>query len=787
MSISILAPERRRPAPEGETFIIRTSRTQDVARTSSRERCDPLSRIFGQSPVSMVITDKAGRIEHVNHMFCRVTGYSAGEVIGKNPRLLKSGKMPPEIYRQLWETILSGREWRGELLNRRKNGELYWESSAISPIYNDAGDITHFLSVNEDITERVEMEAQLAEVLDFNWKIISGVPVGIVVFKHTGQCVLANDAAIQIIQGPQGSSSRMLQQNFRELESWRTSGLLAAAEEALVSQIPQAGEFHLVSSFGRDIQVAARFNCFRRNNELHLLLTLNDITDRRQAEEKARLQTILLNEATDAIWGLDLNERINYWNKGAERVYGWSAAEAIGKNPVELLSRGIMTPQLQECINTVKSMGVWAGELEEFAKDGRSVIVQGRCNAIRDDQGRLQSLLIINTDITEKKKMETQFLRSQRMESLGTLAGGIAHDLNNILAPLLISVQLLREQVTNSDGQQLLQTLEANVERGASLIRQVLAFGRGARGERVPVQLDHILREIEQIIRETFPKSIEFEAPAVADLWNVTGDATQLHQVLLNLCVNARDAMPDGGKLTLQTENVVLDETVASLNLDARPGSYVMIRVADTGVGIPKQVQDRMFEPFFTTKAPGKGTGLGLSTCIGIIKGHHGFIHCYSEPGKGSAFKVYLPATVPVPALISSVPDQGKPSRGQGELVLVVDDEKVLREIARNILEKFGYRVVIATNGAEAVALYRQQQNEIAAVLMDIAMPVMDGPAAIAALRAINSQVKIIGTSGLDIHGPHTNSSRLDTQHFMSKPYSAKTLLNTLQKALAIS
>lgn len=518
--------------------------------------------------------------------------------------------------------------------------------------------------------------------------------------------------------------------------------------------------------------------------DLHVAF-VRDITERRKAEEKNRQQAILLDEATDAIWGIDLNEHISFWNKGAERIYGWSAAEAIGKNPVELLCHGTVTPQYAACLQAVKTHGAWSGELEEFTKDGRSIITHGRCNAIKDGQNRLQSLLVINTDITEKKKLEAQLLRSQRMESLGTLAGGIAHDLNNILSPVLFSLYLLRDKVADLEGRQLLDTMETSVQRGAGLIKQVLAFGRGIRGDRVPVQLDQLVREVEQIISETFPKSVEFEARFAARPWHVKGDATQLHQVLLNLCVNARDAMPDGGKLSIHIENVELNETHAKQDLEARPGPYVVIQVADTGSGIPKQILDRIFEPFFTTKEVNKGTGLGLSTCLGIVRSHGGFINCTSEPGKGSTFKVHLPASVTSNTVHQPAAERIQPSRGNGELVLVVDDEYPIRNVAQKTLERFGYRVLTAANGAEAVALYRQKREEIAVVVMDMAMPVMDGHTAIAALKIINPEVPIIGASGLDIPGSLNRDTDFGCCRFMPKPYSAETLLNTLNDVLA--
>jgi nitrogen-specific signal transduction histidine kinase/ActR/RegA family two-component response regulator len=401
-----------------------------------------------------------------------------------------------------------------------------------------------------------------------------------------------------------------------------------------------------------------------------------------------------------------------------------------------------------------------------------------------DAAGKIDGMVITVEDITEKKKLETQFLRSQRLESVGTLAGGIAHDLNNVLAPLLIAVQLLKTKITDAGGQKLLDTLEANVLRGAKLVKQVLAFGRGVKGERIPVQPARVAQEIQQIIHETFPKSVEFQTDSAADLWTVTGDATQLHQVLLNLCVNARDAMPDGGRLSIKMENVVLDKVYAARNPEAKPGPYVVITVADTGTGIPKEIRNKIFEPFFTTKAPGKGTGLGLSTCFGIIKSHGGFINCYSEAGKGSVFKVYLPADTNPFETKNLAMEQSKLPCGHDELVLVVDDEGPILTLTQEMLERFGYRALTVVNGAEAVSVYKERQHEIAVVITDMAMPIMDGPAAIIALKTINPKVRIIGSSGLDTQDGVTKAKDAGVEYFIPKPYTTEALLLTLQKVL---
>ena len=511
------------------------------------------------------------------------------------------------------------------------------------------------------------------------------------------------------------------------------------------------------------------------------LVLANDVTERIRAEERLHEQAELLDHAQEAILVRDLEGSILFWNNSAERIYGWSAEEVSGMNADDLLNQE-PSSRLEEANRALSEKGEWIGEIQQMTRARETLLVESRWTLVRDNQGHPKSILVINSDITEKKRLEAQFLRVQRLESIGALAGGIAHDINNILSPILLSVRMLQMKFPDADSQRFLTILQHNAERGGDMIKQVLQFARGVEGQKILLQPLHLIDEVARMLRETLPKSIEVKTRTPYGVSPVIGDPTQLHQVLMNLCVNARDSMPCGGRLTLAAENFVIDESYSRMNIDSRPGRYVLITVADTGAGIPIEIIDKIFDPFFTTKESGSGTGLGLSTVIGIVKSHGGFISVSSQPGTGSEFKVYVPAgdsMSRMPALKTKPESQ----RGHGELILVVDDEAAIREITRSTLEAAGYRVLTASDGTEAVALYAQRSGEIKVVITDIVMPYMDGIATIRALRKLNPLIDIIVSTGTGDKSRNTGGDR-GVKAVLSKPYTAETLLKTLAEVL---
>ncbi|MEQ9103541.1 MAG: response regulator [Rhodothermales bacterium] len=510
--------------------------------------------------------------------------------------------------------------------------------------------------------------------------------------------------------------------------------------------------------------------------------TATDITEQREAELRIAEQAALLDKAHDAILVRDLDHRVLYWNKSAETLYGWTAEEATGRPVGDLIYAD--PAAFHEATQATLATGEWSGEIEQVTRSGTRLTINARWTLVRDDDGVPRSILSINMDVTDRKKLEQQFLRAQRMESIGTLAGGIAHDLNNLLAPIVMGVDLLRQVDLPPRLKAVVENIGKSAQRGTSLVKQVLSFARGVEGARVTLLMDHIVREVESIVATSFPKSIHFVRETDRELWPIVGDPTQLNQVVLNLCVNARDAMPEGGTIEVTTRNVIIDDQYAVMNPEIEAGKYVVVEVSDEGTGMSEDVINRLWEPFFTTKEVGEGTGLGLPTALSIVKSHGGTITVYSEVGRGSVFKVYLPAAEDTEAGLVTEAGDEEFMRGSGELILLVDDEVSILSITRHTLETFGYRVITADDGAQAVGVYADHRSEIDLVLTDMMMPVMDGSALIKALRRMDPEVRIVAASGIHGNQEVLGNGGAHVSWFLEKPYSASELLQTVARAL---
>lgn len=502
-----------------------------------------------------------------------------------------------------------------------------------------------------------------------------------------------------------------------------------------------------------------------------------EIHARQESETQVREQASLLDKSRDAIFVRDLQGQILYWNSSAERLYGFSKFDVLGQSIATILNTN-PEPEASAMERTLHN-GEWMGELKHKHRSGAERIVESRWTFM-PDKG---AILVVETDIGERKKIEAQFLRAQRLESVGALASGIAHDLNNVFTPLIMTAQLLCEDAPNEKIKHLADIIKTSSYHGSDMVKQVLLFVRGSEGEFEPFRLEHLVKDIVSLLRETFPKNIRLRSAYAPDLWPVIGDATRLHQVLMNLCVNARDAMPEGGEIKLKLSNFEVNEAFASLHSEAKPGNYIRLDVADTGTGMSAEIRAKIFEPFFTTKAPGKGTGLGLATIQTIVQSHGGFLELESEPGVGTIFHVFLPASDDTKSM-TNAPTREAPL-GQNELILLADDEFSVREIIKTALDACGYRTLLADNGIEAIEKFKLQQNEIGCVIADLEMPKLAGLPCARILRSLAPSLPILLVSGANEGDAPLQEIKSLGASYLSKPFSKTDLLIALQDCLA--
>ncbi len=608
------------------------------------------------------------------------------------------------------------------------------------------------------------------------------VPHGIFAKNAAGRHIFANSALAELaglsVEDILGKNDFELVADKAQAEAFRADdqAVIQSGEKMVISEEPRtdlSGRTRLLQTIKIPFSLA-------ETGERAVLGICMDITERKRAE--ARFRRLVNSNMQGVI----------FWNKKGEVTGGNDAfLELVGytRGDIEAgrINWNAMTPPEyagldQRALEQIADKGVCIPyEKEWIRKDGSRVPILIGATVFEDNP---EEGICFVVDLSEHRKIEKQFLQVQKMQTVGTLAGGIAHDLNNILAPIIMSADLLKMDVTDPEQLDLLETIKLSGKRGSEMVRQILAFARGFDGEKILVDVGQVVGELKRILEDTFPKNVGIEVSSEPGLWSVLADPSQLNQVVLNLCVNARDAMPDGGGITIQMRNQTLDNLYVEMNPGSKPGNYILIKVTDTGGGIPREIKDKIFDPFFTTKEVGKGTGLGLSTVLGIVKSLGGFINLYSEMGRGATFKVYLPAKASEAEKTDNEIEPSALPRGKGEMILVVDDEEVIRMTVKRTLERFGYRVQTAQHGAEAVALYSKPANTFSAVITDMSMPIMDGPSTIMALKSMDPQVVIIGSSGFHVDMNMEKAVAAGVEYFIPKPYTAEAILRTLRQAI---
>jgi PAS domain S-box-containing protein len=601
-------------------------------RKRSEESLRSQSAALEAAANAIVITDHNGTIQSVNPAFTALTGYTAQEAVGQNPRFLKGGKQDDAFYRNLWQTISSGQVWSGELTNRRKDGSLYVEEMTITPLRNADGVIARYIAIKQDITARKELEAQM--------------------------------------------------------ERLRTE------------------------------------------------------------------YTLILNSIGEGVHWIDVDGRIKFENPAAAKMLGYEVSELIGKPAHSTMHHtradGAAYPQSECLIYATLRDGVVRRVTDEvfWRKDGSSFAVEYLCTPIYDKNGRSGGSVVIFADITGRKRLEAQLFQSQKLETVGKLAGGVAHEFNSIMTAIIGHSELILGDLPS--GHPLTQNaagIRRAAERAATLTRQLLAYGRRAFLRPESLDLNQVMASMEGMVRQLMGADVDVRIVPAEGLRAVKADAGQIEQVIMNMAMNAAGAMPNGGKLTLETANVSFDQEHVGRDPELKPGDYVMLAITDTGTGMSAEVKARAFEPFFTTKGVGQGTGLGLSTCYGIIKQSGGHISVYSEPGRGTTFKIYLPQVEPQAKIPLQRLDSPDLPRGT-ETILLVEDDPALREMVAILLRRLGYTVLAAANGIEALSLKQQRdRGHIDLLFTDVVMPHMSGKELADRVQALHPHTRILFTS----------------------------------------
>ncbi|MBL7961310.1 PAS domain S-box protein [bacterium] len=844
----------------------------------------------------IIITTAAGIITWVNPAFTTITGYPAEEAVGKTPRILKSGMQNQGFYAKLWETILSGNVWRGEVVNRHKEGHLYSELLTITPIKVDSGRITHFVSFQQDITERKKTEEALRNNEVKYRELFECSPRPMWVYDPVSLAfLLVNDAAVEMYgyskdefhamtikdirpPGDLPSLEAHLKKENRKIMGglWRhikkngemiyveiashpiqyqgkiakmvlvndltdqmvLAGRLLESEEKYrnlfdtlsvgVFESTPDGRFKTVNSklstmLGYEtteevLQLDLWKNLYYNDNDRAKFIkkyettgeienveavwkkkdgspvTVNvsgrkivdsngriegyagiviDVTDKKETEQKLKESehrySELVKNAHDAIYTLSTDGLMTSVNPAFELITGWSAAERMGRSFSDIIHPEDLAILKKASDQAIRGDTSPAFEIRILRKDDQYLIVEFTVSPLRN--GKVKGILGIARDVTERKKLEEVVRRAQKMDSLGNLASGIAHDFNNILGIILGHTYLIKKKIDNTSiVLESLKDMTNATNRGKALVRQILTFARKTEVVTEPIMVNQLVKELGDLLIKTFPRTIDVQWDLDPSLPVITIDPEKMHQALLNLAVNAKDAIKNSKeqKILFKTE-LVDGKSLRNRFVDAVHHSYIGVSVADTGSGIDPATKTKIFEPFFTTKEPGNGTGLGLAIVYGVVHGHQGFIDVESEVGYGSVFKLYFPVITRGRLLEeNNIVKKVKPPGGS-ETILVVEDDTTLRKLLEKILTGEGYTVIHAKDGEEAIQLFRQNRNTIALVITDFGLPKKDGKTVIRELRAIVPGLRCILASGY--FDPSASEEEAPYTDYLPKPY----------------
>ncbi|MBP6671663.1 MAG: PAS domain S-box protein [Bacteroidetes bacterium] len=749
-----------------------------------KQHSEQLLQIFRSGPIIMSTSSVSGkRIIDVNEQFCRFYGYTREEVIGRSELELGMWPDPADRSRIIQRLMNSGAIHHFSTTQRCKSGEIRDILASFESIELAGEQEPVIISMFEDITERKRADDLVMKlkqaIITSGESIFLTDRAGIFTFVNPGFTRLYGYTSEEIVGT---ATPRILKSGSNNDGNYKLFWEQLLHGKVLHNEMTNKRKDGVMI----DIAGSASAVVDEKNEIIGFLGIQQDITERRMRETALRNSEeqlrLIYENIDDMIAVLDLDGNRLQITPSYRTLFG-GAETVIGTDFFREVHPDDRDQARKIFSETLRSGASSLGEYRLIAPDKKEHLIESRGSVIRDEHGAVVRIIFVSRDVTEKRRNEKQLLRMQRMDGLGTLAGGIAHDLNNILGPITLSLQMLRKFGTEPQFVRLLDMLEGNANRGAALVKQILTFARGGEGERMMIQIRYPIEELISFARETFPSTISVHESVPKDLWVINADPTQIRQVLLNLIVNARDAMPQGGTLSIAAMNILLDTQYAVMNPAASAGPFLMLSVTDTGAGIPIELQDKIFEPFFTTKAVGTGTGLGLATVLSIVKHHNGFIELISQQGKGTTMKVFIPALMDAEMKERS-PDAPRIHAGHGECILLVDDECTMREVSKLSLESNGYSVLLAEDGIEAVSLFARHLGTVDVVITDMTMPNMDGLMLIRTLQKMDPSVPVIGTSGSTDQLKLCEIQQLKLTRFLPKPFTAETLLMAIDTVL---
>lgn len=776
-----------------EQEAVKRKHAEDALRESEQR----YRQLVEHAPIGIYEVDwQTGKFLSVNDVMCEFLEYSREELMSLSPVELATEESQIHFIERRQKSLAGEKipdTAEFELIT--STGKRIWANINNRLIYHEGVPVRAKV-VAYDITERKHAEEALIESEKRYRQLVEYAPTGIYeIDVNTGRFISINDVMCDYMGY---SKEELLSMNAMDMltEEAQKKFIERQTRTRTGQRISDTTELELITKSGDRIWASLNTRLIYHDGKpVSAQVVAHNITDRKRVEEELRESEekyrLLATNVTDNIWIFDLiTFRFSYVSPSVVNITGFTDEEATGFQLHDTLipsSLELATKTLEEELaNDHKADPSRSRtlELEQYHKDGSTIWTEVSLSFIRDQEGKPVSILGVTRDISERKKLQAQLQQAHKMEAVGTLAGGVAHDFNNIIQIITGYAQLLmRENETNSPSYNKLSNIQDACRRAKELVQQLLLFSRKMETAKKPIDVNREIEQAGKVLERTIPKMVDIKLKLQEGLWSVNADPVQIEQIMLNLGKNAADAMPDGGKLLITTGNKTLDEKQVQNIPGAEPGQYVVLTVSDTGHGMKKEIVEKIFEPFFTNKEIGQGTGLGLASVYGIVKSHHGYILCNSKVNQGTDFQIYLPAIEHAAAIESSPPAEPAPQGGV-ETILLVDDEEQIRHVAAQMLIEFGYTVLTASNGEEALEIYTPKKDVIDLIILDINMPGMGGIQCLRELKNIDPLIKVVIASGYTAEGRVRDALEAGGSAYVGKPYIIRELLSKVRDVL---